>query len=92
MKKKAFILLAGINIACGIFAVAVSNANIITGSEMRMDREKMFELNAIHEEIESNYLKLALEHIAPKARAAGFVAVNDPQYIRADAVVGFLSQ
>ena len=92
MKKKLIILFACVDIACVILTVVISNTNIVTGSTMRIDHEKMFELNATHEEVESNYLKLALEHVAPKARASGFIAVEDPQYIRPDAVVGFLTR
>ena len=92
MRKKLLISFIIFDFLCGIGAVALSNTNITAVSVIREGREKMFELGSVHEDLETRYLKLALEHVEPQARKAGFVAVIDPHYIRSDTVVGFLTR
>jgi hypothetical protein len=92
MIKKIFFAMIALDIIAGIATVAISNGSIMANATVLQSKERMLELDASHEEFETQYLKLALEHVEPQARADGFVVVNSPQYIRPDAVVGFLTR
>lgn len=92
MKRRTiFVVFIVLDLCCGIAAIAISNQTIVMQTAMNIGKKHLFELGAVHENLQAHYLALALDHIEPKARAAGFVAVADPRYIRQDTTVGFLS-
>lgn len=81
-----------VSVAAGIFSVTVSTRTVMAGFMLEPQRQELYELDDEYEELKSEYLKLVLENLEPKARADGFVAVDAPSYIDPDIALGYLAE
>lgn len=89
MRKTFVVICALASVVSAIFSVTWSTQNYLQGLTFKSDKEKLFELNNEYEELKANHLKLVLDHLEPEARAAGFVSVNDPRFLKPETTVGF---
>jgi hypothetical protein len=80
-----------ISVGSMVATVTLSNSNMQASFALRSDKEQFSELDTRSKELESLYLQMVLNHLEPKAEAAGFVAVSEPHYLASDTVVGFLT-
>lgn len=89
--KKILIILVLTNITMGVATVSWSAENYVAGREHKLSREELLELTGEYEELKARHLQMVLDHLEPKAKEAGFVAVSDPHFVKADSVVGLLT-
>ena len=91
MKKHfvAFLLILSF-FAC-ILSIAITTRSVRAGFAADEKTEELARLKNLRDELEAEYFRIVLENLEPRAREAGFVSIETPQYIERDVVVGFVS-